>query len=69
MEGVLYLIMPISDQMAALYQERLTQRDFSWAPSKLKERFMVSLRAIRQLIRESPSDCLKPLLLIYEEIS
>lgn len=62
--------MPNSDQMASLYQERLTQRDFSWAPYKLKEKFMVSLGAIRQLIRESPSsDCVRSLVLIFEEIS
>ena len=40
----------ISDQWAALYEERPPQRDFSWGPSILKEKVMVNLRTIRRLI-------------------
>ena len=42
----------ISDEMTALYQERHPQRDFSWVPSIFKEKFMVSLRTKRKLVRE-----------------
>ena len=38
--------------MTALYQKRPPQKDFSWVPSAPKEKFMVSYRTIRQLIRE-----------------